>query len=490
MKLKKVGGFSLGTLISRLSGMGREIVFAYLFGSSSAMDAFRISFNIPNMFRDFFGEGGMNAAFLPIFSEYRTLKGKESANKYLSSFLFFLIIMLIIVVALGVIFSPEIISVVAKGFTSNPEQFSLTVRLTRIIFPFLILISLASIVMGILTYFDRFFITGVYPAFFNISVIIIILLFYQRFGIMGAAIGVVAGGVLQLLFLLLFLPGEGIRIKKPRWNHPGVINSLRLLGPVFLAYAATRINVTVTLFLASLLPEGSISYLSYAYRIMQLPLGMFGVAVAIVALPELSRKMASNESQISTIIHSLRAVFLLSIPASFLLFGLRLPAIRILYEHGAFSIEDSISTASILLYYIIGIPFIAGCKVIRNVYFSRKDVKTPMRISYVTMAINILLALILMNKMGVKGLALAVSIAGMVQFSLLIIPYIDLLLNILSFLLKIILGSILAIIPVYYITGRFSSLNSLILGSLSFGLIFIVVTYILKTEEICRVLKK
>jgi len=490
MRLKKVGGFSLGTLLSRMTGMGREIVFAYLFGSSASMDAFRVAFNIPNLFRDFFGEGGMNAAFLPVYSFYRSQKGEDSANKYLSSFFLPLIITLVVVVSLGITFSPQIISVVARGFIGNPRQFNLTVLLTRVIFSFLIFISLASVIMGVLTYFDRFFITGVYPVFFNLSVILCSFLLYHKLGIIGVAIGVLLGGFLQFLFLTFFLPREGVKFNKPEWGHRGVLTSMRLIGPVFLAYAATRINVTVTLFLASLLPKGSISYLVYAYRIMQLPLGMFGVAVATVALPELSRKIALSESQEASILGSLRTVFLLSIPASFLLFSLRLSIIRVLYEHGVFSAIDSSWTASILFFYIIGIPFIAGSKVIQNVYFSRRDVRTPMKVSYITMLVNILLAVILMNRMDVKGLALAVSIAGIFQFSLLIKPHVEKLKRIAPFLGKIIFISILAIVPVIYIERSFIPILSLILGSIVFGLIFMGGGYILKIEEICQILKR
>jgi putative peptidoglycan lipid II flippase len=490
MQLKKVGGFSLGTLISRISGMVREIVFAYLFGTTASMDAFRIAFNIPNLLRDFFGEGGMNAAFLPVYSFYRSKKGEKSANIYLSSFLLPLIVILLFIVTLGILFSPRIIYIVARGFIDNPVQFNLAIKLTRIIFPFLIFISLASVFMGVLTYFDRFFITGVYPLFFNISVIFISFLLYRKLGIIGVAVGVIAGGVLQLIFLSIFLPREGIRLTNPIWAHPGVLNSIRLIGPVFLAYAATRINVTVTLFLASLLPEGSISYLSYAYRIMQLPLGMFGVAVATVALPELSRKIAKKESQESSILGSLRAVLLLSIPSSMLIFALRIPIISILYEHGAFKTLDSLRTASVLAFYAIGIPFISGNKVLQNVYFSRKDVITPMKISYITMIINILIAIILMNFLSIRGLALSVSIASLSQFMLLIRPFINLIKNIFKYLLKILICTTIAIIPVFYQVNNFNSIISLIFGSITFALLFITCSYILRIEEICQILKR
>jgi putative peptidoglycan lipid II flippase len=489
MKLKKVGGFSIGTLLSRITGLGREVAFAYLFGSSALMDAFRVAFNIPNLLRDFFGEGGMNAAFVPVFSEYHTKEGEESASEYLSSFLLPLTIILVIVVSLGIIFSPFLISFLARGFQRDPVQFRAAVTLTRLMFPFLILISLASVVMGILMCFDRFFITGIYTVFFNISVIAISFLLYNKLGIFGAAVGILTGGVIQLLFLLFFLPKSGIKLKKPRLGHPGVKQSFRLLIPVFLAYASTKINVAVTFFLASLLPVGNISNLSYAYRIMQLPLGMFGVAVAVVSLPELSRKAASKLDQYPYILASLRAVFLLSIPSVFFLFAVRLPVVRIIYERGAFLAQDSLQTSSILIFYLLGMPFIAGSKVIGNVYFSRKDTKTPMKISYLSMIINIMLAIILLNVLGARGLALAVSISGIVQFSLLIKPYWKALTDSILFLIQLFFISIMATIPVIYIKKTSGDIISILAGGSIFVLIFICLGYILKIEEICRLLK-
>ena len=490
MKLKKVGGFSIGTLLSRITGLGREVAFAYLFGSSALMDAFRVAFNIPNLLRDFFGEGGMNAAFVPVFSEYHSKEGEKSASEYLSSFLLPLTLILIVLVTLGIIFSPVLISFLARGFSSNPRQYEAAVRLTKIMFPFLILISITSVVMGVLMCFDRFFITGIYTTFFNISVILFSFLLYTKFGIYAAAIGILAGGVIQLLFLLFFLPQSGIKLKKPRLGHPGVKQSFFLLIPVFFAYAATKINVAVTLFLASLLPAGNISHLGYAYRIMQLPLGMFGVAVAVVSLPELSRKAASKLNQDPYILASLRAVFLLSVPSVSFLFSVRLSVVRIIYEHGAFLLQDSVQTSAILLFYLIGIPFIAGNKVIGNVYFSRKDTKTPMKISYVAMIINVILAIIFLNKLGVRGLALAVSISGIVQFVLLIRPFLRIFTDLSLFLIRLIFISFIAAIPVIYIQKVNGYVLSFILGGLIFVLIFICLGYILKIEEICRILKK
>ncbi|MEJ2568169.1 MAG: lipid II flippase MurJ, partial [candidate division WOR-3 bacterium] len=272
-------------------------------------------------------------------------------------------------------------------------------------------------------------------------------------------------------------------------EHPGMKQSFRLLIPVFLAYASTKINVAVTFFLASLLPAGNISNLSYAYRIMQLPLGMFGVAVAVVSLPELSRRAASKVDQYPYILASLRAVFLLSIPSGFFLFAVSLPVVRIIYEHVAFLAQDSLQTSAILIFYLLGMPFIAGSKVIGNVYFSRKDTKIPMKISYISMIINILLASILLNRLGARGLALAVSISGIVQFCLLIKPYRKALIDSILFLIYLIFISIVATIPVIYIKRINGDIISVIAGGLIFVLIFICLGYILKIEEICRLLK-
>ncbi|MEO0292815.1 MAG: murein biosynthesis integral membrane protein MurJ [candidate division WOR-3 bacterium] len=489
MKLKKIGGFSIGTLISRVTGMGREIVYAYLFGSSLWMDAFQVAFNIPNLLRDFFGEGGMNAAFVPVFSEFYTKEGKEGANKYLSSFFLPLILVLFFIVFLGIIFSPHIISILAKGFTKNPLQFEVAVKLTRMMFPFLILISLASVVMGILIYFDLFFVTGFYTVFFNISVVMCSFLLYKSLGIFGVAVGVLIGGILQLLFLLFFLPKVGVKLRKPEWGHPGVKQSFKLLIPVFFSFAAGKINVSVTLFLASLLPTGNISHLTYAYRIMQLPLGMFGVAVAAVSLPEFSRKAAENVEQYPYILSALRAVFFLSVPAVFLSISLRVPIVRILYERGAFLFEDSLKTASLLLSYLLGMPFLAGSKVIGNVYFSKKDTKTPMVMSYISMIFNVILSIIMMGAFGAMGLALAVSISALIQFFLLMKPYLKIFKDLKSFFIKIIIASCLGGVPSIFLGRDFNYLFAFFFGLISFTLIFILIGYILKIEEIWKLIK-
>ena len=216
---------------------------------------------------------------------------------------------------------------------------------------------------------------------------------------------------------------------------------------------------------------------------------MFGVAVAVVSLPELSRKAASKLDQYPYILTSLRAVFLLSIPSVFFLFAVRLPVIKIIYEHGAFLAQDSLQTSAILIFYLLGIPFIAGSKVISNVYFSRKDTKTPMKISYISTIINIMLAVILLNRLGARGLALAVSASGIVQFFLLIKPHRKALLDSTSFLLRLIFISFAATIPVIYIEKTTGDIVSFVLGGSIFVLIFTCLGYILKIEEICRLLK-
>ncbi len=436
--LKKVFGFSTGTFLSRITGLGREMVFAYLFGAGMEMDAFRVAFNIPNLFRDFFAEGGLNAAFVPVFTEYME-KDKKEGWKYFNSFFLFLFLFLSFFVALCIIFSPVLVNLVAGGFHTIPGKFELTVSLTRLCFPFLLLISLAAMFMGALTCFGRFFITGFAPVFLNLSIIGISLLFSQRLGIKAVALGVLAGGFLQAAFQYPFLFFHGYR---PSLSlHPGVIRTLKLMGPVFIGFAATRINVAVNTFIASFLIPGAVSYLAYAYRLMQLPYGMFGVAVSTVALPELSRKVSRGEDEHEAFLRAVRISLLLTLPVALLLYKVSLPLVRLLYERGNFMAVDSLETSRTLVLYLIAIPFLSLSKVLQSMYYAKKDVKTPMRISWITMGLNITIALLLIPYLDYRALALSTSLSAMFQFLLLSIPYRKKLVEVSDYFLKLLLAS-------------------------------------------------
>lgn len=467
--LKRVFQFSTGTFLSRITGLFREIVFAYLFGARMEMDALRVAFNIPNLFRDFFAEGGLNAAFVPVFTEYME-RDKREGWRYFNSFFLFLSLFLTLFVILGILFSPLLVNLVAGGFHTIPGKFELTVALTKICFPFLLLISLSAMFMGALTYFGRFLITGISPVFFNLSIILISLTLSPIFGIKAVCIGILAGGFLQGAFQFPFLFLHGYR---PSISfHRGVIRTIKLMGPVFIGFAAMRINVAVNTFIASFLIPGAVSYLAYAYRIMQLPYGVFGVAVSTVALPELSKRVYHGEEKDGAFLRAIRISLLLTLPTTLLLYKISLPAVRILYERGNFMAIDSLETSRTLVLYLIAIPFLSLTKVLQSMYYARKDVKTPMRISWYTMGVNITIALLLIPYLNYRALALSTSLSSIFQTFLLSIPYMRKLKEIGDYFFKLLfISSIPLLIPLP---------SPPLLFLLIYPLIFLPLVFILK----------
>ncbi len=426
---KSVGVFSLATGVSRIFGMGREMVFAYLFGAGYSMDAFRLAYNIPNILRDLFAEGTLGASFVPVFAEYHERKGDKDAWNLANISLNALLLIVGGITLLGILFSPWIVKVVAHGFGKEPGKLGLTIQLTQLMFPFLLLICVAALVMAILNFFSRFFITGIAPVMFNVGIIGSSLLLFPVFKqagiqpIFGVAVGVLIGGAAQLGFQIFPLLRQGYSYR-PRLSlsHPGVRRVGKLAVPVILGLAATRVNVFINLFLAALLEQGSVSYLGYAFRLMVLPLGVFGVAVSTVALPRAAREAALEEQDKvrETLSLSLRLVFLLTIPASALLFVLASPIIRILYERGEFGPADTVATSQALMLYCIGIFAVASVKVLASIFYSLKDSRTPMKVSFLTVAVNLLFSLLLIGTMRFRALALAASIAAIFNFGLLL----------------------------------------------------------------------
>ena len=426
--VRRVGGFGLGTAISRILGLVREMTFSYLFGAGMMMDAYRIAFNIPNLLRDQLSEGSLSAAFVPIFSDYDKQKGKKDAFLFAGSVFNALVIFSGTLIVLGILFAPQLVHVIAYGFTKDPEKFALTVRLTRIIFPFVLIMTLSSLTMGVLNYHNRFFTTGFAPAFFNIGIIgcgFIITPFLIARGfppILSVAIGVLVGAFLQLLVQLPRFIKSGFRLVRGiKFRTKGFRRFVKVLIPIEFSYAVTRINVMVNMFLASLLAEGSVSYLGYAMRLAQLPIGVLGVAVSTVTLPDASRLVSESkfDEVISAFSRSIRFVFFLTIPASVFLFVLRIPIVGLIFERGAFSAEDTIFTAQALAFYALGIFAMSSTSVVASIFYSYKDARTPLIISMCTVGLNIVLSVILMRFLSFRGLALAASIAAIFNLSLL-----------------------------------------------------------------------
>lgn len=424
----RAAAFGAATGISRLLGLSREVILAYLFGAGYAMDTFRVAFNVPNLLRDFFGEGTLNAAFIPVFSTEYVEKGKQEALRFANTVLNSLILFVSAVCVLCVIFAPWIMKAIAFGFTREPGKIALTWQLARIIFPFLVLIAVSALMMGVLNYFKRFFVPALAPALFNIGVIACAVLLYRFMPKMGwdpitsVALGVIAGGVLQVIIQIPLLKSVGFHYRfNIDFRHPGLRNVFLLVLPVVAGMAATRINVLVNIFLATLLEEGSVSYLSYSFRLMQLPIGLFGVAVATVSLPKLSEEVSRREMDNvrSTFSYSMRLVFTLTIPAAVLTAVLARPICALLYERGNFTQADTLFTSQALMFYSLTIIGAGASKVLASTFYSLKRPGLPMKISFVCVAANIALNLSLMWTMRFRAMAFSTSIASILNMTLL-----------------------------------------------------------------------
>ena len=406
-------GFALGTGISRILGFVREIMFAHLFGAGILMDAFRVAFRIPNLLRDLLAEGTLTPAFLPVFSDYHTHYGKATAAKFVSLILGAMLVITGGITIIGVSFAPLLVKIVAFGFT--PEKAALTVKLTRIMFPFLMFISIGALVMGILNFFNHFFTTGLAPCWFNIAIIGSGFLFYEKLGIQSIAYGALIGGALQLAYQLPLLAKEGY-LTFPKFKFTNDVKKVLLLMlPISIGYGASKINVVVNTIIASFLQDGAISWLGYAFRLMWIPIGVIGVAIANVTLPLASKELSKNNYQEfkRTIQTSLRYGALLSIGVAVLLYLLANPLCKIIYQHGNFKILDTLNTSGALKFYCFGIPGLVMTKILATGFYAAKDTKTPMWASFIAVAVNVCAAITLVRILDFRGIALAASISNL-----------------------------------------------------------------------------
>ncbi len=417
-----VGGM---TLVSRVFGMLRDLVIAMQFGSSAAADAFFVAFRIPNMQRKILGEGAVSAAFIPIFSDLLNTKGEKSAWEMTANLLNILFVLLATLTLAMVIFTPAVITVFAPGFIDDPEKFALTVKLTRWMAPYLIFIGLAAFCMGILNTFNVFALPAAAPVLLNLCMIggALFIAPMMEEPILGLAIGVLAGGVLQLLVQLPATIRKGLRfVGSFKIKHPDIVRIGKLMVPIIFGLAVYEINMLVDTLLASLLPGGSISYLYYGNRLVQLPLGVFGVALGVAILPMLSQQAAKKDfpELIKTVGFGIRLILFITVPATVGLIVLRFPIVNTLWERGEFLRVSTDGTAIALLYYSIGLCAFAGIKVIAPAFYSLQDTKTPVRVGVWSMLLNIALNLLLMGPLQHGGLALATSLSALFNVLLLI----------------------------------------------------------------------
>ncbi|MDP3000149.1 MAG: murein biosynthesis integral membrane protein MurJ [Bryobacterales bacterium] len=432
--VRSAGIVSAAVALSRVSGLVREMAMARLFGAGQAYDAFLLGFRIPNLTRDLFAEGALSSAFVPTFTQCLATKGKRRAAELANLVATAIVVVVGLLCVAGVVFSPELVRLLAPGFAATPGKFELAVQMTRIMFPFLLLVALAAQAMGILNACNRFGVPALSSTFFNIgSVVFGLLLGFwagPRIGltpIQGMAIGIVLGGALQLVsqWPSLRRAGFGLRFRVDL-RDPGLRQIVRMMGPAILGNAAVQINVMVNTNFASGIADpvrgldGPVSWLAYAFRFMQLPLGLFGVAIASATLPAISRSAAANDMDQfrKTLARSLGLVFLLTVPSSVGLAVLGRSMIGAVYQGGRFQAYDTGQTALALSCYAIGLAGYAAIKVLAPAFYALGDSRTPMYVSLVSIAINYMMASTMIRIGGLRhaGLALSTSAVALTGF--------------------------------------------------------------------------
>ncbi len=432
---RAAGVLGFATVLSRIMGMVRDMVVSRLFGAGFATDAFFAAFQIPNMLRRFFAEGALTAAFVPTFSEWYTQKGEEEARNLANICFTLLTIVMALVTLLGIIFSPQLVHLMFPGFSheaplllagggsvSKPE---LTVLLNRLMFPYIFFISLVALCMGILNTMRHFLTPAISTVFLNISMIGCAVFLHSRFSvpITALAIGVMLGGVLQLLLQLPTLYRLGFPIR-PRFqfSHPAVRKIALLMGPAVFGVGVYYLNITVGNILASLLPQGSVSYLYYAQRLFEFPQGIFTVSVAQAVLPSMSRQAAVGEMEgvKDSLGFALRLTLFVTIPAMAGLLVCSTPIFSLLFMGGQFDYGKAVNCATALFYYSLGLSLVALVRVLVPTFYALQDTRTPVMVAFIAFIFNLLFSLALMGPLKHGGLALASTLSALCQMAMLL----------------------------------------------------------------------
>src|SRR5262245_54785177 len=426
---RHVGAVSAATFLSRILGLLRDQVFAAWFGAGTAADAFNMAFRVPNLVRDLFAEGAMSASFVPTFTQWREREGDDAAWALGRQLMSTLLAVLLGLCALGWIFAPQLLGAMAGGFAQVPGKLALTVTLTRIMLPFLPAVALAAAAMGMLNARGVFFLPALAPALLNLGMIVFGLSLIPVCRAVGwpvisaMALGVVLGGVLQFACQLPALHRLGFRMRFeiPTW-HPGVRRVALLMLPATVGLAATQLNIFVSQAIASSFREGSVSWLQYAFRLMQLPIGLFGVAVGTVSLPALSRAAARRDvpGLKATLSESVRLVFLLTVPSALFLAVMARPIIALLFQHGRFHALDTVATGDALVMYCVGLPAFAAVGIFTRAFYAQGDTRTPVRATFIAVGVNLALNLLFVGPLASlglahRGLALATSVTSLLN---------------------------------------------------------------------------
>jgi putative peptidoglycan lipid II flippase len=422
--VRAAGVVGIATMLSRIFGFIRDMVVAGLFGAGLTTDAFFVAFRIPNLLRRLLAEGSLTVSFVPVFTEYLRNKTREEALELANIVFTALSIVLVVVSLLGVLLSPVIVTIMAPGFTRMPDQYDLAVFLTRMMFPYILFISLVALCMGILNSLRHFAAPALSPVVLNVVMILAALTLRNVFRepVVALAVGVLAGGILQLAMQWPFLIRMGVRLKPDfRFRHPGVKRIGMLMLPAAFGAAIYQINIFIGTILASLLPTGSVSYLYYADRIVELPLGVFAIAVGTATLPSFSEQVAQGKKEElkRTIAFSLSLILFITIPATVALIALRVPIISVLFERGEFGAEATLLTAQALLCYAVGLWAFSVIRIIVSAFYSLQDTRSPMKAAIVALIVNAVFSVALMFPLKHGGIALATSIASAVNVGML-----------------------------------------------------------------------
>lgn len=412
------------TLLSRVLGLVRDMVIAFFFGTGMVADAFLVAFRIPNLLRRLFAEGSLTIAFIPVFTELLKQKGKEEAFLMARAILTLVSLVLVLITLLGIILAPWIVQILAFGWHGFADKFQLTVLLTRIMFPYILLVGLLAVFMGILNSLRHFAAPAAAPVFLNLGIIAATLWLAPHFSqpIIGTAIGVLIGGILQVGLQIPWFLQEGLTLL-PCWRplDPALKKTGLLLLPAVFGSAIYQINQMVNTLLATCLPEGSVAWLYYADRVVEFPLGIFAIAISTAALPSLAKQAADKDMAHlrETFGHSLRMVFFIILPTMIGLIVLREPVFQVLFQRGAFSDQSTKMAGQAFFCYCLGLWAFAGIKVMINGFYALQDMRTPVKIATLTLIANIVFALILIGPFKHAGLALALSLSSALQFILL-----------------------------------------------------------------------
>jgi putative peptidoglycan lipid II flippase len=427
---RSAGIVSVATTMSRILGLVREQVLLVFFGAGNSLDAFNVAFRLPNLVRDLFAEGAMSAAFVPTFTRELRNNGKEAAWELGNLVISGLLVVTGIVSLLGILFAGPLTHWIAQSYASQPGKLELTTLLTQIMFPFLTLVAVAVAGMGMLNALRWFFIPALSPAMFNIATILSVFLIVPvatRLGwnpMVGLAIGTLLGGAAQAALQWPALRKEGFRFRfqlKPR--DPRLREVLSLMLPGTLGLAGVQINQLVNMWLATSQGTGKVTYLQFAFRLIYLPIGLFGVSIATASLPTIARRAAEEDRPgiRSAVSQGLRMMLMLNVPATFGLVALATPIIELLVEYGKVTPDATHGMAVALLCYAPGLVGYSAVKLLSPTFYSLRDSRTPVLVSLLSIAVNVTLNLTLVRVMGFGGLALGTGLAALVNATMLFV---------------------------------------------------------------------